>query len=621
MRSPHTVRLDGFLDIECASWSTFVVGVLYRPSEGTVVVRDPDSLIDALVERGGQWWTWNGGRYDSLQIAERMRARGMRAVAHPSGSSISRIACGSLQILDACSLIPLPLGRKCGETETDKPCGADLAGLEPPGELGWPCQCGDSCGGYCRINTALSKRRLDLLTDYCANDTRVGYATVAAVLRRGAELGLHMRGTLGGTAWATAQAWAGLPDAEWRSQVWREVRSAYFGGRVIVGRPFASTGYHYDLSSAYPAALASTAVPIGDAVEVGGRRARMAYARQLPGVYLAEVTVPRDTWIPPLPVRLPNDGVAYPVGRITGTWVLPELLEGIRRGAKLHRILEGVVWPDGVNTVYKDVVTRWYAERISAGKGTAWGAWWRLLSNSLTGKLAESPERSSVAINPDKIRICVPGKSRANRAGCTRLVCTGRCGSYHQLDGQGRVFSVPYYRIGKAAHVHHAAYLTAATRARVLAGIDEVGRDLVYSDTDSLWTLQRPPSPVGPGLGEWEYKHAFGDFLCRAAKVYRFVDVNGEVICRVAGMPHLSDSDWRRMEDDPAARVTGDRGVMTLREAAPTDNLFARRYRAGRLPDITGWYGDRTLRASDGVTYPVTYEAAEAWATRREGKP
>jgi len=599
------IRLDGFIDIDCAGWDQMVVGVLYEPS-GTTVVRDPDSLIDELMGGGGHWWTWNGGRYDSLQIAERMRARGLRATASLSGSSVTRIACGNLLVLDACGLIPLPLGRKRGRAD---PCGADLAGVEPPGPLGWPCRCGDDCGGYCQIHTGLSERRTAELADYCAYDARVGYLAVQAVIREAERAQLELRGTLGGTAWATAQAWAGLPDAEWRSSTWREVRRAYFGGRTIVARPTAPSGWHYDLSSAYPAALATTPVPIGDAVEVGGKRARIAYARQLPGVYVAEVDVPEDQWIPPLPVRLPDESIAYPIGRVRGTWTLLELAEAERRGAKVRRVTEGVVWPDGAAPIYADVVTRWYAERMRRGKASAWGAWWRLLANSLTGKLAEHPERHSVSINPAKVKICVPGKSRANRAGCTVRYCTGRCGSYRQLDSEGRVYSVPFYRIGKAAQVHHAAYLTAATRARLMEGIDQVGTDLVYSDTDSIWTLDRAPSPVGAGLGEWERKHLWGDFSARAPKVYRYVTTDGEVVCRVAGMGHLTDQDWALMA--AGGRVSTDRGVMTLLESAPSDRLFRRRYREGRLPPVTGWYGDRVLRTHGGLTYPVSYGEVE----------
>lgn len=616
------IKIDGFLDIECAVWDRMIVGVLYTPADGAIVVRTPDELVDELTIRGGTWWCWNGGRYDSLQIAEVLRQRGRPALCHPSGSSISRIVSGNLSIVDACALIPMPLGKKRGFGNDDQPCGAELADLEPPGELGWPCICGTrgGCGGYCRIRTGMHPTRLRQLTEYCANDARVGYQVVTYVLAHLAGKEITVKSTLGGTAWATAKAWANLPDAEWRSQHWRQVRRAYYGGRVTVFRPSATIGAHYDLSSAYPAALAATPLPIGDPVEVGGRRAQLAYTRGMPGCYVAEVEVPADSFVPPLPMRIPTtNGVCYPVGRFVGEWTLPELQSAEARGTKIRKIREGIVWPDGASPLFADVVTRWYGYRMSAGKGSAWGAYWRLMANSLTGKFAEQPDRQSIALNPGKVRICVPGSKHAKRGRCTLEWCTGRCGAYKQLDTDGRVFGVPYYRIGASSHVHWAAYLTAATRITLLGELEHIAAagDAVYSDTDSIWTTGTAPYDVGSGIGQWELKHGWSNMQIRAAKVYRYFDTStGEVVCRAAGMPHLSDEQWRQAEQRDR-EIVSDRGVMTLLEAAPGGKLFRRRYRHGKLPEPTGWYGDRTLRRGSVVTYPATYGENKAREARR----
>lgn len=613
-----SVRLDGVFDIECASWDRMVCGALYRPIDGTTMVRTPDELCDLLLRRGGWWWTWNGGRYDTLRVAETLRARGATVTCRMSGSSISRLVCGNLQILDATALIPMGLEDA-----------AELAGLVAP-ELGWQCQCGEDCGGYCRIRSrGMDLAELAELRGYCAEDARVAYEVIAAVLTRFAGVGMELRGTLGGTAWETARKWAALPVAtckrctenprpascagHWRSEVWRQVRRAYFGGRTTVIRPWAKIGTHHDLSSAYPAALASTALPVGAPVEAAGRRARIAYERGIAGVYQARVMVDEATFLPPLPVRNPDDSTSYPIGEIEGSWTLLELQAAELAGARILDLEECVAWPDGTQRILSGPIQRWYGLRLADGKAGAWGDLWRLVCNALPGKFAEQPERSSVAINPRQIRYCNPASKRSRRFGCTHDYCTERCGSYKQLDNAGAIFAVPYYRIGESAHVHWAAYTTSVTRIDLHRQCLAVGRDLVYTDTDSIWTTGRRPWPEGDELGEWAFKHRWADFSCLAPKVYRYVDVcgsecedHGRVICRVAGAPDVSDVRWK-----PGQAIDSRRGVLTLREGAKVDNLFKARRRGGRLPDPLGegggWWGDRRLRADEGVTYPVRH--------------
>jgi hypothetical protein len=598
------IHLDGFLDIECANWDKMVCGALYRPIDGTTMVRTPDKLVDELMRRGGTWWAWGGGKFDSLQVAEILRSRGLNASCRMSGSGVSTIVSGHLTIVDAMALIPMGLEKA-----------APLAGLQAP-ELGWDCTCRSDCGGYCQIRS----RGMDLvqmaeLQGYCAEDARVGYEVVAAVLTRFARAGMEVRATLGGTAWETARRWAGLPDAVWRSEVWRWIRRAYFGGRVIVTRPRASSGTHHDLASAYPAALAATELPLGEPVEAAGQRARLAYARGIPGVYRARVRVRDDEWIPPLPVRSdPTDlksDVWYPIGSFTGVWAGNELRAAEASGVKVIDIEECIAWPDGAGRILAGAVERWYAHRQADGKQTAWGKLWGLVPNSLTGKFAESPERHAIVINPSTVKYCDGVCDRSVKAGCRKNHCTERCGSYQQMDRSGRVYAIPFYRLGESAHIHWAAYTTAASRIDVAAGFAQVGRDLCYSDTDSIWTIGNRPSPEGDELGQWSLKGRWGDLSVLAPKVYRFVSEDGEVVCRVAGAPDVTDQRWQ------AGALSSDRGVMTLREAARTDKLFRRRTRFGTLPDASdGWYGDRVLDVRTGLTHPVRYGQAKSTPPR-----
>jgi hypothetical protein len=320
-----------------------------------------------------------------------------------------------------------------------------------------------------------------------------------------------------------------------------------------------------------------------------------------------------------LPVRDESERTYYPIGKIRSWWTGLELRAAEERGVKVAAIEESIVWPDGSAVIFDAMIRTIYGHRLAAGKESAWGAWWRLMANSLTGKFAEQPLKESIQICPPGTpRYCSPDDERSRAAGCTARYCTGRCGCPRQLDTVGRIWAQPYYRISDSAAIHWAAHLTAATRITWLAGAERVATGLVYGDTDSIWCADGAPAPgvVGDDLGQWSDKGAWSEWHCRGPKAYRFTDGAGAGIVRVSGIGGVSDADWAELDVRDRA-LHSDRGVQTLREAAPSGDLFRRRYRERRLPLVTGWYGDRRLDDFTGLTYPATYGEAKAERDKR----
>lgn len=620
----HSTKLGGTFDIECAEWERFVVGATYSPMEGARTWDSMEDLLGYMRRVGGSWWSWGGGRYDTLAMMQRLHEQHVRMRADLSQSAVSRMSSKGLTLRDGRALVPLPLARA-----------AELAGLAAPRELGWPCECGRRCGGYCAITTTLAPERLRSLRAYVAHDAEVAYRVLAAVMERWTALGMDVHGTIGGTAWNTAKLWAGLPDANgerdhvtgervggWFTPHWRTAARGYYGGRVTIGRPRAAVGWHYDIASAYPASLAQVALPLGKPrYAANPKAARHCYAKRRPGVYLARVTVPEDCHIPPLPVRFPDGAVMYVTGEFGGWWTLPELQEAEEVGARIRHLDEVIAWPDGEAVLFAEVIERWYAERARDGRESAWGELWRLLANSLTGKLGQSIDSESVTLNPDKgtVPYCAPGVEASDRAGCTADRCTGRCGAWHQLDGEGRIYAVPAFHVAESSHVHWAAYLTAATRIKLARGMRVVGPDLVYTATDSIWTVATAPSTdIGDALGQWTRKHAFGDWTCRGPNLYAYTKPDGETIYRAGGMPALTATEWADLTERDQEVVSA-RGVKSLREAAPSGKLFQRSMRTFTNAARNGVYGDRRLDSRNGMTYPLTYGEAKEIRRRREG--
>jgi hypothetical protein len=405
-------------------------------------------------------------------------------------------------------------------------------------------------------------------------------------------LGLDLRGTLGGTAWATARRVIGLPDSEIPIPVWREMRAAYYGGRVTIARPrVKGRGDHYDISSAYPWALSVAELPTGKWSRVADGDARRALAKGAPGLYCLDVDIP-DCHLPPLPVRIANR-ICYPVGKVRGTWTYPEIEGALERGVKPGKVHWAFVW-ERARVLFAPLIQRWWSARAKVGKNTPLGKWLRLLPNSITGKLSESPDRRSAKMFPSEIKVCSCG-----------VECRG-CGAYEQLDLWGQVWSVPFTRPAVSSHIQWASYLTAICRERWLSGAESAGNGFCYGDTDSIWsTGDQSPKPYGPALGDWEHKHAFTNFECVAPRIYRF-EQDRKSIIRSSGA-RLTDGDWE------SGAGSQDRGVLSFVEAsASSRGLFRRRVRPWTMPNNDdGWYGDRII-GTDGTTRPVTYEQIKA---------
>lgn len=583
------LEISGTFDIECADWTYFVCGVTYS-GVTTDVHRTPEDLLDFLVARGGTWWAHFGGGYDFLLLAELLRKRGARCQIDLSRSRVSRIVVGNLQLRDSFALVPMPLDKA-----------ATIAGERAP-TLPWPCNCGNDCGGYCRI-TRRARQGDPELEAYCAEDCRVLYRVLHAVREHAAKHRLILKGTIGGTAWASAQRDLGLPAVDYPIQTWERIGRANFGGRDVIGRPIEKRrAVHYDIASAYPAALASVEIPIGPAYELGADRATKALLANTPGIYDAIALVPDDLAYPPLPVRV-GGRVGFPTGLVAGSWCLPELLSAVERGCTIQQVTGGVGFADE-RAKFAPLIQRWYKIRRAVGRRSGLGEWMRLLANGLTGKLSQSPLRETIRMNPKQITIC-------DRKGRCREGCTGRCGAHRPIgDGFGSLWAQPFFRIAESSHLHWAAYLRAACRVHLLEGIEASGEDdLIYCATDSVWTRSRTaPGRTGSTLGAWEFQHGLSQWECRARGTYRFVRDDGEIVIRAAGCGKMTDAEWR------AGKIRHKTGVLALVAAAEQGrSLFTRAQKTWTLPrERARWYGDRILPDGATATRPCTIDEMRA---------
>ncbi len=250
------------------------------------------------------------------------------------------------------------------------------------------------------------------------------------------------------------------------------------------------------------------------------------------------------------------------------------------------------------------IVARWYEIRRAVGKKTPLGQWVSRLAKSLTGKFSERPDRKRVVLHPESIKVCL-------RKGPCRNGCTHRCGAHEPVDLDGFIWAAPYQKMAPCAYPGWSAYLRASTRVQWLEQAERFDRELVFGNTDSIWTTSRAaPGPTGDGLGQWEEQDHWQDLEVRSVSNYAGHDSTGQF--QIRGIPGLTEDDWKI--------GTGqiDRGVVSFARAAKTHKgLFQPRSRRWSLPEATAdrvFYGDRKI-GPGGITYPVDAQVLRELAT------
>ncbi len=600
-----TLSIDGTFDIESSEWDFFVLGCCY---DGDVakIFYSGDAMLDYLRKKGGIWWGHAAGVYDSLYFLERARERGISCQVDRSQHRVTRIVMGSLTLRDSYGVWPVALDEIAAALRRPVPvlpwpcvccarCGA-----------GRPCVCGHGCGAYCQIGKKAAEGDPDLEA-YCRADCVTLYDGLARLDSFATEHKIQLKGTLGHTAWISAQDELGVPDSEIDWPTWRHCRRGDRGGRVAIVRPRAiGPGSHYDICNAYPAQLAHAELPVGGATEIGGRATLEALRREQPGIYTLTVRVPDDAFLPPLPWHC-GGVLTFPTGTFSGSWALPEIGHALDRGLEILEGHAAIVF-DGKAPIFAPLVERWYAIRKDVGRKTPLGQWIGRLAKALTGKFAEKPHRTRVTMHPAEIKLCT-------RTGPCHDGCTNECGAYEQLDLLGEIWAIPYTRLGPSAYPQWSAYLRAMTRVQWHEQAERFGEDLCFGNTDSLWLTGRQiPHPTGSQLGQWEFQHTWNELEIRSAGAYAFRRESGGAL-EIRGVPGISEADWKR----GAGMI--ERGVLTFGNAVrSTKGLFSKRTRRWSLPNHERQiYGDRRLGAG-GITRPMdARELRELMIARRRG--
>jgi len=359
--------------------------------------------------------------------------------------------------------------------------------------------------------------------------------------------------TLASTALAI---WRGMYPKLWKwlrqhklTKAAREfAREGYYGGRVEVFRQMGAGLCYYDVNSMYPAVMLDP-VPWGYWEWVGKSFAGGAWARNLPGLYMANVLVPPMN-IPPLPIKR-GGKLIFPIGRLTGVWTQIELAYAVSIGCKVKKIHRALVFKE-TKSIFSDYVDRFWkmkAEGTGAKRTIA-----KLLLNSCYGKFGQRCEYTS---------ICGPKEAMNRiRAGESIEVFDRELGLYLVEEISTRDFIRPEI----------AAYITARARVRLHKAIRFLElRDfnVYYCDTDSIVVdgeiknCLRDEFRVGRKLGQWKLEKKITEGVFLAPKTYVLLFADGRIETALKGIPAESATDMTI--HDVRALISGRRKSLTMK--------------------------------------------------------
>lgn len=591
-------------DIETHDWTRFLLGTTWGDN-GNYLTRDEDRLVDhMLAEPGVCWWSHNGGKFDMLWLLGHLQARGIHPEIVCAGASVISVTvgrgAGRIVWRDSMALVPYSLKKF-----------APFAGPEnQKSEL--PTLRTDDLPS----KEELTSSQWSELGHYCLKDSQVLHAALSSLRAYCCEHGIVQRSTIGSTSWATAKAHYELPDFSASPGLYSLARRGYYGGRCEVFQTESSgPGRRYDRNSSYPAALHNCDLlspPLRSlASSVAGRAFRAGRA----GVYGAIVHVPVMEH-PPLPWR--NNGrLFFPTGRLVGAWERRELEYAERKcGVRIERILWGLIGTGPDKMHLKDWAAWVWSLRgaeLAKGKddlqGKARALWLKWLANSLTGKLAQRPDKEKVFIPTDEKPPACNGKDHSgpcpeNR--CCIHRCVGTCGRWKSLDGgRGVWWSRPMWRLDPNAHCYWAASLTAEAR---VSQHERFTSDSVYGDTDSNYRVGSDHGAhLGDDLGQWKDEGGWEQWRAVAPKVYQYRD-GGRLLKKAKGFPGWHD-DPREIDEIITGEYRWKHAGTLKRALASTGGPWAlvRQHRQVHIDAY--WVGGR-VRDHGSRTRPPTIREA-----------
>lgn len=357
---------------------------------------------------------------------------------------------------------------------------------------------------------------------YAVRDAEITYAYIKDYIAFCRGYNIDPRHTLTSTA---VQIWK-VTDAPLNIEVLSKrveslARAAYRGGRTELFKPGHHNNiYEADVNSMYPYVMLTQPFPDMEELKYAEHDACSTTHFQSPGVSECTVHVP-DRYIPVLGVV--SQGYAYyPVGSLRGAWTHAEINAAMERGAVVTEIYRQC-WSDSVVQPFSTFITALSQQKNDYDKvGDPRRLVAKLIMNCLYGHLG---------LRGDNTR----GRYRPVWKTDTPESLEG----WEVADAGTTVYVKKEYQLTKRspyANVLWAAHVTAYARLELLRHIESAGDDIVYCDTDSVFSL-RSVGTLSNELGDFNSKGMHRSGYFSAPKLYSLTSESGDTSYKAKGVP------------------------------------------------------------------------------------
>jgi hypothetical protein len=359
------------------------------------------------------------------------------------------------------------------------------------------------------------------ILDYNLRDAEIVYQAVLTLQDELMSLGGQLQATAAGVSMDLfRRAYMDYPWPAVHPALNDLGRMAFYGARCEPYRLGHVEGVNgYDISSAYPAVQAELDFPhpshlVMDS-SADGRSARLEHE----GVSFCDVRVPSMA-VPPLPMHC-GLHLFFPTGRMSGAWTHNELRHAVSAGVVIDKI-HWSLWSPISFSPFHDFMESLYARRmLHASSGDARAAVCKLLMTSSYGRFGMNPAEGLSVLQP-----LVPPVDWQKFAGADLRLVQGWPYALVPLDDRPQ----PAY-----VNTLIAATVTAGVRVKMHSYLEKYARELVYTDTDSLFLDGR--MDTSHGLGAWRQTMTERDMLVVAPKEYAVFSGESLLRAHAKGVP------------------------------------------------------------------------------------
>lgn len=374
-------------------------------------------------------------------------------------------------------------------------------------------------------------------------------------------------------------------------------RSAYLGGRTEIFRPLCEKGplYEYDVNSLYPSVMRDNYFPVGNGFFTYN------YERDALGIYQAVATAPTRLHIPCL--GLVRDGkFIFPTGKFEGYWTSAEIDYAISQGYNI-KIIKGYAFPEK-RMLFKNFIDDLYSIRLTAAKNSVSDIIAKLLMNSSYGRFGMDAEKENIGF-----------ELKEGVEEYQILKIGGRNVQLYKEPITLRTFS----------HVGIAAFTTSYARIHMHKLFKDLGEELFYTDTDSIFTTRKLNSDKS--LGGLKFENEFDSAVFLLPKTYY---ARGFAKTKIAmkgfdkkKIQDFTLEDFRNgLEGDlKRFKIENDPKFATLKTALAQKKIVAMTKKSEK--QLKAVYSKRIIYKKDGefFTKPIHLQELEKCKPKKQEKP